>query len=204
MYEKNINNIEERIVNLHQPHVRPIVRGKEKAKTEFGVKLEVSLDHGFVRVDLLGWDAFNEGRLLISQVEKYRVLHGHYPELVQADKIFSTRENRRWLRERGIRITAVPLGRPQKKEKLSYYQRRKHKKEAAERNAIEGKFGQANGYNLNKIRARLQNTSESWISTIFFVINLLKYEKENFLLYFFKLIYGRDLIKPIATPTIIK
>ena len=53
--------------------------------------------------------------------------------------------------------------------------------EAMERNAIEGKFGQGeNGYALNRIRARLRNISESWISCIFFVMNLLKYEKIYF------------------------
>ncbi|HHJ09758.1 MAG TPA: hypothetical protein ENK25_02565 [Bacteroidetes bacterium] len=28
--------------------------------------------------------------------------------MVQADKIYTTRENRRWLKERGIRMTASP------------------------------------------------------------------------------------------------
>ena len=56
--------------------------------------------------------------------------------------------------------------------------KRKRKQEAAERNHIEGKFGQGkNGYNLNEIRARLKNTSESWIACIFFIMNLLHYEK---------------------------
>ena len=196
MYAKRTHSIEDRIVNIHQPYVRPIVRGKEKSKTEFGAKLEVSLDNGFVRLDKLGWDAYNEGNLLISQVESYRALHGHYPELVQADKIFANRENRRWLKERGIRITAAPLGRPPKQEKLTYYQKRKRKKESAERNAIEGKFGQAkNGYELNRIRAKLQNTSESWISAILFVINLLKYEKEYFLSLILRLIFGKIFLR---------
>ncbi|MGB1284296.1 MAG: hypothetical protein ACPG44_07505 [Polaribacter sp.] len=40
--------------------------------------------------------------------------------------------------------------------------KRKRKKEATERNPIEAKFGQRkNGYNLNKIRARLKDTSQS-------------------------------------------
>ncbi len=71
--------------------------------------------------------------------------------------------NRLWLKERNIRITTPPLGRKPKIE-LTQYQKTKHKKEAAERNHIEGKFGQGkNGYNLNKIRAKLKETSESWI-----------------------------------------
>lgn len=46
------------------------------------------------------------------------------------------------------------------------------------RNHVEGKFGQGkNGYELNKIRARRQDTSESWISAILFVMNLTKLMK---------------------------
>jgi IS5 family transposase len=60
----------------------------------------------------------------------------------------------------------------------SPYKKAKRKKEARERNQIEGKFGQGkNGYNLNKIRATLKNTSESWIAAIFFVMNLINYQK---------------------------
>jgi len=54
----------------------------------------------------------------------------------------------------------------------------KTKKRGSRGNHIEGKFGQGeNGYNLNEIRARLKNTSESWISCIFFIMNLILYEK---------------------------
>ena len=82
------------------------------------------------------------------------------------------------MKEKGIRITAAPLGRKRTKTVESYYQRCKARKEAAERNHIEGKFGQGkNGYNLNEIRARLQDTSESWVACIFFVMNLIHYEK---------------------------
>ena len=149
-----------------------------KAQIEFGSKLWVSYDEGFTRINTLSWDAYHESGDLIKQVEAYRALHGHYPELVQADKIYATRENRRWLKERDIRITALPLGRKPIKIRENYYQRRKARKEAAERNHIEGRFGQGkNGYNLNEIRARLKATSESWVACIFFVMNLLHYEK---------------------------
>ena len=44
-----------------------------------------------------------------------------------------------------------------------------------ERNPIEGKFGQAKaGYGLNRIKARLRDTSETWIACIFLVLNLVK------------------------------
>lgn len=188
MYRENSNSCAHRIVNIYQPHVRPIPRGKKATKTEFGSKLGVSLDNGYARIDTFSWDAYNEGTDLKKQVETYLSIHGHYPELVQADRIYATKENRKWMKERGIRITAPPLGRPKAKEKETPYFRRKKRKEAAERNHIEGKFGQGkNGYNLNQIRARLQATSESWVACIFFIMNLLKYTKDFSFAYFLTL-----------------
>ena len=178
MYDQKINTCPNRIVSIFQAHVRPILRGKQNARVEFGSKLGVSLDNGFTNLNHLSWDAYHEGKDLIPQVEFYFKTHGYYPELVQVDKAYSTRENRKWLKERNIRITAAPLGRKPKQEKTQY-QRTKNKKEAAERNHIEAKFGQGkNGYNLNKIRAKLKTTSESWVSCIFFVMNLINYQKK--------------------------
>lgn len=185
MYDTKTHSHPDRITSIFQPHVRPIPRGKIKAKIEFGSKLGVSLDQGFARIDTFSWNAYNEGGDLIKQIGSYKKLHGHYPELVQVDKIYATRENRRWLKEKGIRITAVPLGRKRKQQQETYYQKSKRKKEATERNQIEGKFGQGkNGYNLNEIRAKLISTSESWVACIFFVMNLIHYDK-LFVLFFF-------------------
>jgi hypothetical protein len=70
------------------------------------------------------------------------------------------------LKERGIKLIAKPLGRPKAVED--------HVR-PGERNPIEGKIGQAKtGYGLNRIRARLANTSRSWIASIIMVLNLVK------------------------------
>jgi transposase, IS5 family len=42
MFKDKANSCQDRIVNIHQSHVRPIVRGKAKAKFEFGAKINVS------------------------------------------------------------------------------------------------------------------------------------------------------------------
>jgi len=179
MYDDNTNTCKERIVSIYQSHVRPILRGKQNARVEFGSKLGVSLDNGFAYLNNVSWNAYHEGKDLIHQVEQYFEIHGHYPDLVQVDKAYSTRENRNWLKEKNIRITAPQLGRKPKQEE-NQYQKAKRKKEAAERNHIEAKFGQGkNAYNLNKIRAKLKATSESWISCIFFVMNLINYQKKS-------------------------
>jgi transposase, IS5 family len=41
MHRTGDKSIEHRIVNIHQPHVRPIVRGKAGKKTEFGSKIQM-------------------------------------------------------------------------------------------------------------------------------------------------------------------
>ena len=43
MYENNKHTVPDRIVSIQQPWVRPIVRGKAHANTEFGPKLHISM-----------------------------------------------------------------------------------------------------------------------------------------------------------------
>jgi hypothetical protein len=68
--------------------VRPIVRGKQGKSVEFGSKLGLSLIDGYMSNETLSWDAYNECHDLQKQAEAYRLLFGHWPELIQADKIY--------------------------------------------------------------------------------------------------------------------
>jgi IS5 family transposase len=43
MRRNKTHSLVDRIVSIHQPQVRPIVRGKEKSKVELGSKINVSL-----------------------------------------------------------------------------------------------------------------------------------------------------------------
>jgi hypothetical protein len=48
-----------------------------------------------------------------------------------------------------------------------------------DRNPIEGKFGQAKvRYGMDRIRARLKDTSESWVAMILVVMNLVRMTRE--------------------------
>ena len=51
MHRDGRKRIDPRIVNIAQPYVRPIIRGKAGSHTEFGAKLNVSETEGFVRMD---------------------------------------------------------------------------------------------------------------------------------------------------------
>jgi hypothetical protein len=175
MFEKRIHQMDDRIVSIHQPHVRPIVRGKARSKTEFGAKIHLSLIDGYSFLDTISWDAFNEGSCLKAYVENYRQRFGFYPAKVLADKIYCSRENRKWLKDNGIKLAAKPLGRPSAKAVENHVS-------PGERNPIEGKFGQAKtGYGMNRIKARLKDTSQSWIAAIILVLNLVKLAGEALL-----------------------
>ncbi len=133
---------------------------------------------GVARVDHLRWDAFHEGHDLPSQVEAYREHHGVYPAVVLGDTLYGSRDNRRYLRDRGIRFAGKPLGRPKKvtEENQGALKRLAAMRREAylQRIPIEGKFGQGkNGYRLNYIRAKRSDTSRAWINSIFLVMNLL-------------------------------
>ena len=174
MYDKHENRCDNRIVSIHQPHVRPIVRGKWDKKTEFGAKYGVSLSHdGLASVDHLSWEAYHESADLILQVEGYKEINGYYPEVVLADTIYGTRANRQYLKNIGVRFSGKPLGRP-RASSANNEERKRRRQEYLQRIPIEGKFGQGkNGYGLNKIRATTRSTSEAWIRSIFFVMNLM-------------------------------
>lgn len=172
MYKTRSHQIEDRIVSIHQPHVRPIVRGKAKARVEFGAKLAVSMTNGYAFLDRASWDNFNESITLIETIENYRRCLGYYPAVVQADQIYRTRENRNFCKQHGIRLSGPALGRPRKDGSTSE-QRNRDKQDTGERNAIEGKFGEGKRkYGLGRIRARLVQTSLSAITLQLLVMNL--------------------------------
>ena len=171
MYKQRTQRIDDRIVSIHQPHVRPIKRGKAGRDTEFGAKLSLSVVDGFSFVDRLCWNNFNESTDLIVQIEAYHRRFGFYPESVHVDKIYRTRENRAYCRARGIRMSGPPLGR--KSQTVSREEKKQAAADEAIRNQVEGKFGQGKRrFGLGRVMAKLASTSAAQISLTFLVMNL--------------------------------
>jgi hypothetical protein len=102
MFENNSRRVDDRIVSVSQPHVRPIKRGKAGRETEFGAKLSLSVVDGFSFVDRLSWDNYNESLDLVDQIKRYHRRFGVYPASVHADKIYRTRANRAFCKAHGI------------------------------------------------------------------------------------------------------
>lgn len=184
MYEKRTHRVEDRIVSISQPHVRPIVRGKAASKVEFGAKLSLShVKDGYVLLDKLSWDAYNESVDLIAHIETYKKRFDCYPASVHADEIYRTRANRSYCKDKGIRLSGKALGRPKKQTAHNQAQlkaeRKQNYQDELDRIPIEGKFGNAKRKGtLARIMAKLPHTSVSVIHIGLIVLNLDKRLRE--------------------------
>ncbi len=193
MYENKTNSIEDRIISIEQPQIRPIVRGKAGSSVEFGAKIAASCVDGYVFLDHARWDNFNESSYFIERVESFKETTGYYPSSVHVDKIYRSRKNRAFCKEKGIRISGVPLGRPPKN--LSIESKKQADFDARVRNCIEGKFGQGKRrFSLGKIMTKLPETSATAIAIIFLVMNLSTLLKKVLCLFFYKNLFWPSMI----------
>lgn len=193
MYDAKAKRVDDRIVSLSQPHVRPIKRGKAGRDTEFGAKLSASVVDGFSFLDHLRWDSFNESCDFVKQVETYRRRFGCYPESVHVDQIYRTRANRAFCKAKGIRMSGPPLGRRPKD--IPAATKKQSREDEAIRSTIEGKFGQAKRrFGLARVMAKLAVTSAAQISLTFLVMNLEAVLRQLLLAFIM-------LLTPHASPT---
>ena len=191
MHTNKTHSTLNRIVSIHQPHVRPMVRGKAGSNVEFGSKIGVCVHNGLTYLDHLSWDSYNETEDLKTSSENYKKRNGYYPAKINADQIYITRENRKWCKERNILLNGKPLGRPteQTKERI-----KELRQAVGERNCIEGKFGQAKRwYGMGCIHAKLKTTSESMIGAIVVVLNLIRLVQQHVLTFMKFIIYKLDI-----------
>lgn len=171
IYDNHTHKCENRIVSLEQPHVRPIQRGKRPNPTEFGQKLHLSVVDGFTFLEQTCWSNYNEGCDLPAVVEGYFRKFGCYPEAVLADRIYQTRANRAFCKEKGIRISGPALGRPKAGE-TDRKQKRQIYKDACDRNAVEGRNGNAKRrFGLDLIAAKLDETAKTEAALILIAMN---------------------------------
>lgn len=191
MYQNKVHIVENRIVSISQPWIRPIVRGKTKAPVEFGAKFDLSIDDsGLGRIEKISYDAYNESTVLVEAVERFRVRTGHYPEHLLADQIYRTRDNRKFCKFHGIRLSGPKFGRPSltkqsSKEKKQEYQ------DNTDRIEVERSFSLSKRcYGMDLIRIKLYDTTLTSIALSVFVTNLFKIQSRIL----FALIYLLELI----------
>ena len=175
MYENRVHMVPDRIVSISQPWVRPIVRGKAHANTEFGAKLHISMVDGYAKIERLSFDAFNEATDFFSAVEGYRQEHGCYPQRILVDKIYRNRETISWCKAQGIQLTGPALGRPAKNAERTKQAKKQEYQDICDRNIVEGEFGVGKrSYGLNRIMAHLPETSFCVIGIALLCMNLTK------------------------------
>ena len=153
----------------------PIVRGKVHANTEFGAKLHISLVNGYVRIEQLDFEPFNESENLWRAVARYRECYGCYPKRILADRIYCNRQTLAFCKVHGIRLSGLAVGKPPKEPDLSRRAKKQEYQDGCDRNAVEGVFGMPKTtYRLDRVMARLQETAVCVIGITLLLFNLSK------------------------------
>ena len=174
MFKNRTHKVDNRIVSISQPYVRPIVRGKAKSPTEFGAKLHLSIDEtGFARIEHISFDSFNEGPQLIDALKAYKYRNGCYPERILVDQIYRTRSNIAFCSDNGIRISGPKLGRPVQDEAEARKNRKVSSKDNSDRIEVERYFSTAKRRNgMGQINRKRKDTSLSTIALSVLVTNI--------------------------------
>ena len=180
MYQNNKHSVKDRIVSISQPYIRPIVRGKAKSPTEFGAKLDMSIDeNGIARLEKLSFDAYNEADVLITAIQRYKTRTGHYPERVLVDQIYRNRENRKFCKEHDIRISGPALGRPKS---MTIEEKKQAYTDNTDRIEVERGFSLAKRcYGMGLIHTKLDTTTRSSIALSIIAMNLDRLTADTFL-----------------------
>lgn len=172
MYDLKTHSVENRIVSLSRPFIRPIVRGKAGKPVEFGAKLDISVSDGWARLEVLSFDAYNESANLQDMTERYRERTGHYPSRILADKIYRNRDNLAYCKLHHIRLSGPALGRPKKDD---IRDKKRDYRDECERVEVERRFSLAKRKcGMGLIVTKLEETISHSIAMSVLLLNLRK------------------------------
>ncbi len=151
-----------RIVSISKNYLRPIVRGKEIKRVEFGAKVNKLQIDGVNFIQHITFDAFNEGTQLENTIRKAQQLTKTKVKSLGADAIYATNANRKYVTKHEIKTDFRPKGKKPKDHKQQQALRQVISKERATR--LEGSFGkEKEHYHLKKIKAKTEKTEKLWI-----------------------------------------
>ena len=172
MYDNQTHSVENRIVSLSRPFIRPIVRGKAGKPVEFGAKLDITVSDGWTRLEVLSFDAYNEALNLKDMVERYKARTGRYPSRILADKIYRNRDNLAFCKLHHIRLSGPALGRPKKDDVRD---KKRDYRDECERVEVERRFSLAKRKcGMGLIVTKLEETISHSIAMSVIVLNLRK------------------------------
>ena len=151
-----------RIISIEKDYLRPIVRGKEIKKVEFGAKVNKLQIDGINFIQQISFDNFNEGTQFKNTIYKAQGLTKTKVKIVGADAIYATNKNRVFATANKIQTDFKAKGKPSKHRKQQLQLARIITKERATR--LEGSFGkEKEHYHLKKIKAKTKKTEILWI-----------------------------------------
>jgi hypothetical protein len=155
-------SVPDRIVSIAKSYVRPIVRGKEVKKVEFGAKVNMIQFDGINFIEYLSFDPFNESTRWIPSIWYARKLMGGKITHASADDIYATNVNRKYSTSHDITTDFKRKGRAGKHEDQRKIIEHELRKERASR--MEGSFGtEKQHYSLDKVKARTNLNEILWI-----------------------------------------
>jgi len=155
------NSLPNRIVSISKSYIRPIVRGKEIKKVEFGAKVNMIQVDGINFIECLSFNPFHEGNRLMASIWQSQQLFGKTSH-ISADAIYATNKNRKYCTSNHITTNFSRKGRAGKHEQHRKAISKELNKERATR--MEGSFGtEKEHYSLQKIKAKTQGNEVLWI-----------------------------------------
>lgn len=169
LYSNAGSSLSDRIVSLHKPWVRTIVRGKENKPVEFGPKVHMMQVGGINIIENYSYQNFNECTRLKASTFKHTRMFGECNHLA-ADRIYATNRNRKFLTDKKIITNFVRKGAKSKvKEPV------KRILNNLRNTRLEGSFGtEKEFYGLRKIKARLEHTERVWVYMGVITSNLVR------------------------------
>lgn len=161
--------VKERIVSVHQPHLRPMVRGKYPVNVEFGPKILLNLKNNFLFLEQLSFNNVSDSQLLDIALKGYQERFGSMPTQLAADRGFWSKENHQLAEDYGIKKIAI-----ENKGKSSYLKGKPFRERLRRlRCSIEAKISLAKRkYGLSRTRYNIQNGEEIWVRLGLIAMNL--------------------------------
>lgn len=180
MFSHQVRRVAHRIVSLYKPYLRPIIRGKERKRYEFGAKVHISQVDGLNFIEHLSFEAFHEGNRMWYSVAKHKKRFGkctHYA----GDQIYATNKNRKRAKRQGLQTSFKRKGAKAKDEPQRQQMRSLLAKQRATR--LEGSFGtEKRYYGAHRIKARTQATEIAWIFFAIHTANAVRLARRKFTL----------------------
>lgn len=146
--------VKHRIVSIDRPYLRPIVRGKENKRVEFGAEVNNIQIDGISFIEHHIFEAFNEGVRLKQCIEYQESLTGVKVKRVGANSIYANNANRTMCTEKGITTCFTRKG-PRLKEEAECLRTTRKIIGSLRATVMEGSFGnQKQHYSAGRIKAR--------------------------------------------------